>query len=328
MMKVSVSTLAALSCALVVAGAGCGGSSDGSTADACGSEAARTPSPAPHVSLTADEKNVWAPLPPDRSAVPVLLYHGIAPASDFSNATDASYGIDPADFAKQMTMIKHAGYQTIDLSTFLDFVDGKAVELPPRPLLLTFDDGRADSWTAADDILRELHFNAVMFVDTGRVDACDPEYLTWEELAGMQSSGRWELQLHSGRRGHQFIRYGLDPDDTGPFYAYEKRGEDFDQWQQRVRSDVEGGDQLLVDHIPNYRSQSFALPFGTYGQDGTNDTRIPPDFLGWLKQRYEAVFTQDQNALARPDATQPLGRIQVTRATSGGEVHSKLLTGT
>ena len=116
--------------------------------------APRTPQPAPEVVLTAQEKQVWAPLPPDRSAVPVLLYHGIGPESDFSDPADASYGIDFDDFAKQMTMIEHAGYQTIDLQTFLRFVQGDPVELPPRPLLLTFDDARADSWTGGDSILQ------------------------------------------------------------------------------------------------------------------------------------------------------------------------------
>ncbi|MGZ4292298.1 MAG: hypothetical protein ACXVQQ_06845, partial [Gaiellaceae bacterium] len=74
--------------------------------------------------LTPEEKAVWAPLPPDRSAVPVLLYHGIGAPSDFSNASDADYGVAAYDFAKQMTMIKHAGYQTIGLQTFVDFVRG------------------------------------------------------------------------------------------------------------------------------------------------------------------------------------------------------------
>ena len=202
--------------------------------------AARTPLPAPDVALTSDEKQVWKKLPPDRSAIPVLLYHGIGPESDFSNAADASYGIGTEDFAKQMTMIQHAGYETIDLQTFIDFVQNKPVDLPPRPLLLTFDDARADSWTGADGILRKLHFNAVMFVDVGRVDGGDPEYLTWQELATMQDSGRWQLQLHSGK-GHTQIHYGPGPDDYGPFYAYEQQGEDFDGWRDRVHSDIAWG---------------------------------------------------------------------------------------
>ncbi len=276
--------------------------------------------------LTAEEKRVWAPLPPDRSAVPVLLYHGIGPESEFSNADDASYGIDFDDFAKQLTMIKHAGYQTIDLPTFLDFVQGKAVELPPRPLLLTFDDGRADSWTGGDGILRELGFNAVMFVDVGRVDDGEPEYLSWEELETVQASGRWQLQLHAGH-GHQQIQYGPGPDDYGPFYAYRKQDEDFDEWQERARSDIEWGQNRLAAHIPAYHPLAFAPPYGNYGQDGSNDPRIATDLLGWLKERYDAVFTQDVNARARSGSGQPLGRIQVTRSDTGEDLNGRLLSG-
>jgi peptidoglycan/xylan/chitin deacetylase (PgdA/CDA1 family) len=297
---------------------------------ACGDEQtperpARTPAPAPAVTLSQNEKDVWAKLPPDRSEIPVLLYHGIGPPSDFSNAADADYGVDHDDFAKQMTEIAHAGYQTVDLQTFRDFVDGKDVDLPPRPLLLTFDDARADEWTGADGILAKLGFNAVMFVDVGRVDGGDPEYLTWEELGAMDKQ-RWELQLHSGK-GHAQIKYGPGDDDYGPFYAYEEEGEDFDGWRKRVRSDIEWGQDTLADHVPGYGPLAFALPYGSYGQDGTNDDRIPPDLLGWLSDRYGAVFTQDVDARARPGSGPPLGRVQVTRGVTGGDLHERLLSG-
>ena len=213
-------------------------------------------------------------LPPDRSAIPVLLYHGIGPESDFSDAADADYGIGFEDFAKQMTMIAHAGYQTVDLDTFVRFVAGERVDLPPRPLLLTFDDARADSWTGGDGILEELGFNAVMFVDVGRVEDGDPEYLTWDELDTAHESGRWDLQLHSGV-GHQQIRYGPGENDFGPYYAYKEEGEDFAGWQERVRSDIEWGQETLADHVRAYEPLAFAPPYGNYGQDGTNDEQHP-----------------------------------------------------
>ena len=143
----------------------------------------------------------------------------------------------------------------------------------------------------------------------------------------MEESGRWTMQLHAGPNGHQYIRYGSGADETGPYYAYKKPGEDFSQWQDRVRSDIEAGQKELAEQIPGYKPLAFAPPFGAYGQQGTNDERIPSDLLGWLTGRYEAVFTQDENALAHPGSPQPLGRIQVTRATSGGQLHSQLLTG-
>jgi hypothetical protein len=142
----------------------------------------------------------------------------------------------------------------------------------------------------------------------------------------VQDSGRWQLQLHSGK-GHTQIHYGPGSDDYGPFYAYEEHGEDFDGWRDRVHSDIAWGQETLADHASTYQPLAFAPPYGSYGQDGTNDARIPDDLLGWLTQRYETVFTQDVNARARAGARQPLGRIQITRATTGGDLHDSLLSG-
>ncbi len=60
---------------------------------------------------------------------------------------------------------------------------------------------------------------------------------------------------------------------------------------------------------------------------GTNNPRIPDDLLGWLTQRYDAIFTQDRNARTRQGSGQPLGRIQVTRDLTEGDLNAKLLSG-
>lgn len=322
-MSASAGVLLVLTCSVCIAACGIG-NDDAPAPDE--PRAARTPLRAPDVELTAEDREVWAPLDPDRSAIPVLLYHGIGPESGFSNADDASYGVGFDDFAKQMTLISHAGYETIDLQTFIDFVEGRKVDLPPRPLLLTFDDARADSWTGGDGILEELGFNAVMFVDVGRVDGGDPEYLTWSELQTVQDSGRWDLQLHSGH-GHVQIQYGPGDDDFGPFYAYKEQGEDLDGWRERVRSDLEWGQQTLADNVPGFEPLAFAPPYGNFGQDGSNDPRIAGDLLGWLTERYDAIFTQDVNARAQPGSGQPLGRFQLTRQVTGGALYEVLLSG-
>ena len=165
--------------------------------------------------LTADDREVWAPAPPDPAVVPVLLYHGVAPVSGFSKRADADLGVDPEDFARQMALLDHAGYDTITLGEFIRFIRREQVRLPPRPLLLTFDGARLDSWTGSDATLRKLGLHAVLFVDVGRVADEDPEYLTWRELNSLQRSGRWEVQLQSGT-GHHQIRYGPAPDERGP----------------------------------------------------------------------------------------------------------------
>jgi len=308
--------LVAAACCCAALGA-CGPSSDKSRDET----AARVPSPAPRVVLTADDREVWAPAPPDRAVVTVLLYHGIAPVSGFSKRADADLGIDPEDFARQMALLDHAGYDTITLGEFIRFIRREQVRLPPRSLLLTFDGARLDSWTGSDATLRKLGLNAVLFVDVGRVAGEDPEYLTWRELNSLQRSGRWEVQLQSGT-GHHQIRYGPAPDEVGPFYAYRGSEEILGGWRERVFSDITWAEEQLAFRVRGYRPLAFAPPYGNYGQAGTNDPSIPRELLDRLRQSFEVVFTQDRSGLASPGAANPLGRIEITRDITEGELHA------
>ena len=308
--------LIAVFCCCAVLGA-CGPSSDKSTDEPAG----RIPAPAPRVVLTGDDREEWAPAPPKRAVVPVLLYHGVAPVSGFSKRADADLGIDPEDFARQMALLDHAGYDTITLDEFVRFIEREQVSLPPRPLLLSFDGARLDSWTGSDGTLRKRGFNAVLFVDVGRVEEDDPEYLTWRELNALQRSGRWEVQLQSGT-GHHQIQYGPAPDDVGPFYAYRGSEEILGGWRERVFSDITWGEEQLAFRVRGYRPLAFAPPYGNYGQAGTNDQRIPRELLARLQQSFEVVFTQDRSGLASPGAANPLGRIEITRDVTERELHA------
>src|SRR5687768_2504245 len=159
----------------------------------CGAQEAdpRAAAPAPGVTLTAAERAAWAPGPPDRATLPVLVYERV-----------------PADaFARHMTLLAHAGYETISLADFVRFVHREPVELPPRPLLLTFADARLDSWAGSDAILRHLGFNAVLFAAIGPIEEHRAEVLTWEELEAAERTGRWEVQFGSGT-GDRLIRFG------------------------------------------------------------------------------------------------------------------------
>jgi hypothetical protein len=289
--------LAGSVCLIVALGA-CGQSSD--------ERGPREPLPAPRVELSDADRKLWASARPIR-AVPVLLYRGVA----------------PEDFARQMVLLDHAGYETVELDDFVRFVKGEEVALPPRPLLLSFDGGRLDSWRGSDAILRELGFNAVVFVDVGCVDAEHRECLTWDELERLQSGGRWDVQLQSGTGGSQ-IQYGPAPDDVGPFYAYRGSEEVLGGWRERVFSDITHGEEQLSHNVKGYQPLAFAPPYGNYGQAGTNDRRIPRELLARLELSFEVVFTQDRSGFARPGAANPLGRFEITRDVNDEELHSLL----
>jgi Polysaccharide deacetylase len=283
--------------------AGCGGAA-GPAEDA---PTGRTPAPAAQIALSARDRELWAPGPARRAAVPALVHRDV----------------DAQAFARQMRLLAHAGYDSVPLETFVRFVEREEVSLPARPVLLTFDGGRLESWTDTDAILRELGFNAVIFVDVGRVEEGDPEYLTWKELTRLQGSGRWDVQLQSGT-GNRRIRYGPAPDDVGPFYAYRGTEEVLGGWRERVFSDITYGEEQLASHVRDYRPLAFAPPAGNYGQAGTNDERIPRLLLARLLLSFQVVFTQDRGAFASPGAANPLGRFGVTQATGEAKLRRLL----
>src|SRR2546421_7693353 len=104
------------------------------------------PFPAPAVALTASQHREFTTLPAFTGAIPVLVYHGI------NNDRDG-YSISQRVFAAQMEMLRLAGFTAVSIAQYDRFQHGDLSGLPSRPILITFDDGRLDSFRGADEVL-------------------------------------------------------------------------------------------------------------------------------------------------------------------------------
>jgi poly-beta-1,6-N-acetyl-D-glucosamine N-deacetylase len=261
----------------------------------------------------------WVPPPAWRTAVPVLNYHGITNLGGEDNTTRAA-------FAAQMAMLHAIGAHTISAQEFTSFVAGRG-SLPPRPVLLTFDDGRTDSWTGADDLLRRYGFRATMFVIATKPGS-ERFFLSWEQLRTMAASGRWDLEEHAGA-GHTLVR--IDANGAqGPYYAYRmfdpRHGlETFTSWRERVTGDITWGAAEIGRHVPGFRPLLFAPPYGEYGQAGTNDPRIPGYLSHWLEGRFAAIFIQEHPAFATADI-QIVNRLAIHNTTTADDLYAWLTT--
>jgi hypothetical protein len=141
--------------------------------------------------------------------------------------------------------------------------------------------------------------------------------LQWRELDRMQSSGVWDIQEHAGI-GHSGVLVD-ESGNIGPFYAYREylprgngsggRLESFAQYQARVTSDIIWGQTQLATHLPRYRPYAFAVPYGNYGQEATNDDRIPNFLLDWLNQTFGVVFGGDYLDQGADRPYEPKGRL-------------------
>jgi len=277
--------------------------------------------PVPAIHPTNAELARWQALPAFRGAVPVLVYHGINDIGDH-------YSVSQGAFTEQMEMLKRAGFQTISIGQYVRFLQGDARGLPPRPILITFDDGRLDSYRGADKVLAAYGFRATMFVIVGQTEAANGFYLGWDELRRMADSGRWDIQEHAGV-GHVNVQIDA-AGHIGPAYAYKRylgddKMESYDAYRRRVIDDVTWAKRTLSEHIPGFSPWSFAVPFGDFGQDNTNDRRIPRFLNRFLARNFLAVFlTWPPRYTRQQSDPSQLGRIEVHSDTTTYQLYHAL----
>lgn len=210
--------------------------------------------------------------PPDERFVPILLYHGVV---DHPRTLQVS----TKNFESQMAALARSGYQAITLTELGRMVDGK-LPFPRRPILITFDDARSDSFAFGDPILEKYGLKATMFVPTGRIAGEDAFHAGWGTLAQYASTGRWDLQAH-GRDAHNPVQIDAEG-HTGEFLAYrawlpaEHRPETFAEYLRRVDDDYEACKVALEERIPGHRVVAYAYPLNQVAlAQRSDDDRMP-----------------------------------------------------
>ena len=130
---------------------------------------APTPTPAPPQLILAELNPRRAPLPLGPvTYVPIVYYHYIRINPNPWDRVGFSLSTPPAMFRMQMQYLADHGFHVISLHQAVVAIKNHS-GLPSRPVVLTFDDGYADFYTAAIPILRSHGFTATSFVISGRM---------------------------------------------------------------------------------------------------------------------------------------------------------------
>ena len=131
--------------------------------------------------------------------VPILTYHSIDPSGSVLS-------VAPADFREHMCSLARNGFTGIRFDRLIGAFEGR-VALPPRPVVLTFDDAYANFQEAALPALREFGFSATVFAVAGLVGKTNDwpgqglsiprlPLLDWPALREIASSG-FEIGSHT-----------------------------------------------------------------------------------------------------------------------------------
>jgi peptidoglycan/xylan/chitin deacetylase (PgdA/CDA1 family) len=119
-------------------------------------------------------------------SVPILLYHYVRTNPVASDREGFRLSVTPASFARQMALLHAAGAHAVSLAEVMRALAG-GPPLPPRSLVLTFDDGHDDFAYRAVPVLQENGLTATSFVVPGFLGKSS--YMTVDQLHAVVAAG-------------------------------------------------------------------------------------------------------------------------------------------
>lgn len=118
------------------------------------------------------------------------MYHVIGPTPP--QARLPGLYVSRRDFAAQLRWLANHGYHAVTLRSVLSYWGGRE-PLPPRPIVLSFDDGYREHFTNAAPLLRRHQWPGVLNLDYAQL--VDQE-LTGPMIRQLLADG-WELASHT-----------------------------------------------------------------------------------------------------------------------------------
>lgn len=135
-----------------------------------------------------------APPPPEGphdTPVPILMYHVLAPPPP--GAPYPALYVKPADFRAQVAWLAAHGYHAVTLRQVYDYWRG-AHRLPPKPVVLTFDDGYHSDFTVALPTLRARRWPGVLNLEVRNLQ---PVWGTRPAMVRKLIAAGWEIDAHT-----------------------------------------------------------------------------------------------------------------------------------
>ncbi len=186
----------------------------------------------------------------DTARIPVLMYHrvGVPHAAD-----DHNYCVTPARFEAHLRALSDCGYEPVHIETFAAWLRGASVSLPPRPCVLTFDDGFADLHRYAWPLLRELNWPAAVFLVAGLIGGHD----RWMQLPGRK---RPHTPLLDAGQISEMVAGGIS------FHSHSSTHQDLVTLPDGALNEEIAGSRRQLCELLGQPVEFFAYPYGHHDE--------------------------------------------------------------
>jgi peptidoglycan/xylan/chitin deacetylase (PgdA/CDA1 family) len=194
------------------------------------------------------------------------MYHYISAPPAGADVYRRDLSVTPEMFDRHLAFLHDQGYSVVTLDDLL-YALAQGRPLPPKPVILTFDDGYVDNYTEAFPILRKHSMVGHFFIISDFVNAGREGYMTWPQIEEMSAAGQ---RFGSHSRDH--------PNLKGQSVAYLV-------WQAL------GGVEAINEHL-GYHPRWISYPSGAYDQR-TIQVYRSANYWGGLTTHQGATHTLD-----------------------------------
>ncbi len=218
----------------------------------------------------------------------VLCYHDVREdlRASFATEPDAT-AVDVGELTRQFSWLRENGFRPVSIEA-IERARAGGPPLPPKAVLLTFDDGYRSVYTRVYPLLKLFRYPAVIALVGDWLDSENTvrygdtllpreRFVNWGEVREMQDSGLVEVALHS----HDLHR-GIVANPQGNLIpaaiarnhdAASGRYESDAEYEARVGADLERGADLLW-RMTGWRPRVMVWPYGAYNEVGLAAARV------------------------------------------------------
>ena len=249
----------------------------------------------------------------DSIEVPLIMYHGLIKEQKLQN----KFMISPDFFDSDLRYLKDNGYTTIFVKDLIDYVYND-IPLPPKPIMLTFDDGYYNNYLYAFPLLKKYDSKMVLAPigkcteQYSKIDERNAAYshVTWNDICEMVDSGLVEIQNHS---------YNLHSNNKSRIGSKKMKSESNSDYKKTLVKDLSKMQDEITKHTKTTPT-AFVYPFGAVSD-------ISVEILKEIGFKATFICENKMNKISKdPDCLFGLCRFIRTNKVSSKEFFNKILT--
>jgi peptidoglycan/xylan/chitin deacetylase (PgdA/CDA1 family) len=202
----------------------------------------------------------------------ILMYHHV------SETTPKSTSVSPKIFYQHLQYLAEH-HKVLPLKTVIDALQN-GQDLPPKTVVITFDDGYANIYHHAHPMLKAFNFPYTVFINPPLISKASYQ-LTWQQISQMADENA------------SFANHGLKHEHMLSIES----GGSHKQWLTDTMLGIEQAEQMLLAKL-GYSHRFFAYPYGEF-DSALKDHIAEQGFVGFGQHSGAVAAYSDFGALPR-----------------------------